>query len=62
MDVVTQWNGFRACPVCKASIGVPCYSLSGRITGGVPDGVRTPLTVPHRARRARASGWQSRVR
>jgi hypothetical protein len=50
----TDWNEYRKCSqVCRAAIGEPCFSLSGRIVGGRPDGVRTPLAVPHVSRKRR---------
>jgi hypothetical protein len=49
-----DWNAYRKCSqVCRAEIGQPCFSLSGRIVGGRPDGVRTPLTHAHAARKLR---------
>jgi hypothetical protein len=48
-----DWNAYRACPVCKASIGEPCVSRSGMVVGGRPDGVRTVLHQSHLARKAR---------
>lgn len=51
---LTDWSAYRACTqVCRAPIGKPCVSLSGRIVGGRPDGVRTELTIPHKARKLR---------
>lgn len=45
---------YRKCSqVCRAEIGEPCFSLSGTITGGRPDGVRTYLPLPHKARKRR---------
>lgn len=50
----TDWTAYRACStVCRAPIGKPCFSLSGTVAGGRPDGVRTELTHPHAARRRR---------
>ena len=49
-----DWNDYRKCSqVCRAEIGQPCFSLSGTIVGGRPDGVRTPLDHPHKARKLR---------
>jgi hypothetical protein len=47
------WADYRLCPVCRAAIGAPCVALNGRVAGGQPDGVLTPLTVPHAARKRR---------
>lgn len=47
-----DWGRYRKCSqVCRAPAGEPCFSLSGRIVGGRPDGVRTPLTHAHKARK-----------
>lgn len=49
-----DWNAYRKCSqVCRAETGEPCYSLSGAVVGGRPDGVRTYLVVPHAARKRR---------
>lgn len=49
-----DWSAYRACSqVCRAPIGEPCVSLSGRVVGGRPDQVRTALTHPHAARKRR---------
>ena len=51
---MTDWNLYRKCSqVCRAEIGQPCISLSGKIVEGRPDNVRTELTVPHKARKLR---------
>lgn len=47
------WADFRACPVCKAPTGEPCCALNGRVAGGRPDGIRTPLPRAHVARKRR---------
>jgi len=46
----TDWSKYRACPVCKVALGMPCVSLSGRVVNGRPDGVRTVLPIPHTIR------------
>lgn len=49
-----NWGEYRACStVCRAKAGEPCISLSGKIVAGRPDDVRTPLDVPHAARKRR---------
>lgn len=48
--VATDWDGWRKCTTCQAPTGEPCYSLSGRVVDGQPDGVPTVLLEPHRAR------------
>lgn len=45
--------GYRSCPICKAKLGEPCRSRSGRIVNGRPDGVITELDYPHVARKRR---------
>jgi hypothetical protein len=50
---VTDWNLYRKCPVCGAEIGQACASLSGTITGGRPDGIRTELEHAHLSRKLR---------
>lgn len=47
------WETFRRCPVCRAEIGEACRALSGRVAGGRPDGVSTPLAHAHAARKRR---------
>ena len=45
------WADYRACSqVCRAPMGEPCFSLSGRVVNGQPDGVRTFLDEPHKGR------------
>jgi hypothetical protein len=48
-----DWSAYRACAVCKAILGEPCVSRSGRVVGGRPDGVRTILTHAHVCRKLR---------
>jgi hypothetical protein len=48
---VTDWTKYRKCiRVCRASIGEPCFTPSGRIVNGRPDQVRTVLEAPHASR------------
>lgn len=49
-----DWVNYGACPVCLAQGGKPCVALSGRVAGGRPDGVRTPLPRAHALRKRRA--------
>lgn len=50
----TDWSLYQKCSqVCRAEMGQPCFSLSGKVVGGQTDGVRTPLTHPHVARKLR---------
>lgn len=49
----TDWAGYNACPTCRVAAGEPCRALSGRVAGGRPDGVATPLERAHAARRRR---------
>jgi hypothetical protein len=49
------WAEYRACPICRSASGVACCALNGAVVGGVPDGVRTDLRVPHAARQRRTS-------
>lgn len=47
-------DDYRACSqVCRAPLGQPCISLSGKVVDGRPDGVRTELAKPHKARKLR---------
>lgn len=49
-----DWDDFRKCSqVCRAPIGKPCFSLSGTIRNGRPDGIRTELDHPHSTRKRR---------
>lgn len=49
-----DWSAYRKCSqICRAEIGEPCFSMSGKIVGGQPDGVRTELAAPHKARKRR---------
>jgi hypothetical protein len=51
---VTDWDDYRKCSqICRAEIGEACFSMSGRIIGGRPDGVRTYLAVAHASRKKR---------
>lgn len=51
----TDWSAYRKCSqVCRAKIGEPCFSLSGTVVNGRPNGVRTPLAAPHNARKRRS--------
>lgn len=51
---MTDWSLYRACSqVCRAKMGEPCFSLSGRVVDGQTDNVRTYLAVPHLARKLR---------
>jgi len=51
---VTDWNLYRKCTqVCRAQIGEPCITLSGRIIDGRPDGIRHAMLVPHKSRKLR---------
>lgn len=53
-------DDYRKCSqICGAKIGEPCFSLSGRIVGGRPDGIRTPLDAPHKARKRRTKRVKS---
>jgi hypothetical protein len=46
-----DWSEYRKCSqVCRAPMGEPCFSLSGRVVDGQPDGVRTILSQPHHGR------------
>lgn len=51
-----DFSGWGVCPTCRARAGEVCVALNGRVAGGRPDGVRTPLPVPHAARRPRRRG------
>ncbi len=51
----TDWTRYRKCSqICRAEIGEPCFALSGTVANGQPDGVRTFLAAPHKARKLRA--------
>ena len=51
---MTDWNAYRKClQICRAEIGEPCFSRSGKVVNGQPDGVRTDLDTPHKARKRR---------
>jgi hypothetical protein len=50
----TDWSAYRKCSqICGMPTGQACVSVSGTIVGGRPDGIRTELAVPHRARKLR---------
>ena len=54
MDKIIDWHGYRKCSqVCGMPTGKPCVSLSGTVVGGRPDGIRTELAIPHKARKLR---------
>lgn len=47
-------DDYRKCSqICRAAAGEPCFSLSGKIVNGQPDGVRTVLAAPHTFRKLR---------
>lgn len=49
---LVDWENFRKCSaVCQSETGEPCYAMNGRIAGGRPDGVRTPLPRAHSSRK-----------
>lgn len=51
---MTDWSLYRKCyRVCRARMGEPCFTLSGRIVDGRPDGVLTRLATPHVSRELR---------
>jgi hypothetical protein len=45
---------YRKCSTCQQPTGAGCVARSGRIVGGVPDGIRVLLPRPHVARERRA--------
>lgn len=47
---MTDWSAYIKCRVCHAPAGLPCYTRSGRVVGGVPDGAATTLPEPHTIR------------
>lgn len=54
MSEAVDWDRYRKCSqVCQAETGKPCFSLNGRVVGGQPDGVVTPLDHPHVSRKLR---------
>ena len=54
VDKRVDWDEYRKCSqVCRAETGEPCFSLSGTIANGRPDGVRTYLALPHTTRKRR---------
>lgn len=53
---MTDWRCYRKCPVCGATTGQPCRSLSGAIVDGRPDGTVTALAEPHGRRPLRSGG------
>ena len=57
MTEPVDWSAYRACSqACRAPIGQPCVSLSGKVVGGRPDEVRIELDQPHKARKPRTRG------
>lgn len=55
-EIVTavDWDDYRKCSqVCRAETGQPCFSLSGTVAGGRPDGVKTVLAEAHTSRKRR---------
>lgn len=49
-----NFDDYRKCTTCGAATGEPCTSQSGRVVGGIPDGIRTPLPRPHVGRERRS--------
>lgn len=53
-QTAVDWSEYRKCSqVCRAEIGEPCFSLSGTVAAGRPDGVRNYLAHPHLSRQRR---------
>jgi hypothetical protein len=51
---LTDWDLYRKCNlICRAPSGQPCFTVSGRIVNGRPDGARTDLEHPHTSRKMR---------
>lgn len=51
---IVDWDAYRACSqVCRAKMGQPCFSISGKVVDGRPDQVRTVLSRPHVSRKLR---------
>lgn len=53
VPAVTDWSMWRLCPVCRAPIGQPCLTRSGRVVGGRVVGPSVRLDRPHAMRRLR---------
>jgi hypothetical protein len=52
-DVVTDWDAYRTCPICRAAIGERCFAMFAAVVDGQTAGPRKRLTVPHGSRRRR---------
>ena len=51
VEFAGDWKAYRQCPICHAPAGLPCYTRSGRVEGGRPDGAAVTLDRPHIARK-----------
>lgn len=52
--MTVNWDDYQKCSqVCRAEIGKACFSLSGMVVNGQPDGVVTELDHPHVSRKLR---------
>lgn len=49
-----DWSVYLLCPICRAPAGLPCWTRSGLVSGGRPDGVARTLARPHIARKRSA--------
>lgn len=49
-----DWSVYLLCSICRAPKGLPCYTRSGLVSGGRPDGVAQTLARPHIARKRSA--------
>lgn len=50
-DGPTDWALYRACGVCGAPAGHPCFALYARVVDGQRDGLPAELAQPHGFRR-----------
>lgn len=46
-----DWSRYLQCSVCRAPKGIACFTRSGRVARGLPDGVAHTLERPHIARK-----------
>lgn len=51
VEFAGDWHAYRQCPICQAPAGLPCFTRSGRVDGGRPDGAAVTNARPHIARK-----------
>jgi hypothetical protein len=48
---LTDWAGYRVCPICRSTAGTACTAMWARVENGQRAGGPVALQVPHAARK-----------